>query len=52
MSLLRYTATVQLDVEATDTATIDKFIRALANAGTIIETKAKSLAAPKVKPKE
>ena len=44
MSLLRYTVTVQFDVDATDTGFIDGALETIAKAGTIIETKAKALA--------
>ena len=48
MSLLRYTVTVQRDVDATATDDIEEFLSTLADAGTIVETKAKAIKAPKV----
>ena len=48
MSFLRYTVTVQCDFDVTNTTGIETFLIALADAGTIVETKAKAIKAPKV----
>ena len=48
MSLLRYTVTVQFDVDATDTSRIHEKLVDLGVVGDIIETKAKAIKAPKV----
>ena len=44
MSLLRYTVTVQFDVDATDTDEISGRLITLQSAGSIVETKAKAVA--------
>lgn len=55
MSLLRYTVTVQFDVDATNTTEISERLEDLKACGFVIETKAKAIAPDKkvkVKPNQ
>ena len=52
MSKLRYSVTVQFDIDAGDAATLERRINDLEESGTIIQIKAKSAGAGKKEPEE